>query len=608
MQTAWENLSDPIFHYAESRPGAEALNEGGRTLSYRELADRIAKASVLARDLGVKPGDLVAVAMPGSIDHIVLTFGLMRAGAIPIDMPARPPKGAIVNPLKLFEIGRVFREGSGLPAPPGTIVHEVNAAFLTELQSKRGDHREVRDADEVHNFSMTSGSTGLPRGVLTTRRQWLARFDTGMKLFPDVLDPDHPPRLLVIGGLAFSAFFFFLANQLFIGGPVVLMTENPDPELLRGQIDSWDDAVSLITPPLARKFLTMSSEGGPMFPKLRALFIGASPLYPEEKLAVAEKLTPNFREVYGSAACGFISSLSPGEIAAHAESVGRPAPGLEMQAVDAERKAVPAGAFGHLRCRGPGISKGFHGESALSPEKPEGFRDGWYYPGDIGGFDADGYILLKGRLADVIYRRGVEILPLELEQIIAGHESVAEVAVVGIKAKNETGTDQKVIGFVVPRSEPQKAALAQYCRANIPAEKFPDRVFFVKGLPKNANGKLDRMKLQSFASREAEKQIDGAGGETKAARMVMGQLERDARARETPLRFGSGGPDAGAVQTIAAIEAHLTALTDELLLKPQPNTTLSRRTRIARRRRRGSERELPLHGYSRFLRAGAAGG
>ena len=184
--------------------------------------------------------------------------------------------------------------------------------------------------------------------------------------------------------------------------------------------------------------------------------------------------------------------------------------GVEVEAVDAERKPVPVGAFGHLRCRGPGMSTGFYGESALSPEKPEGFRDGWYYPGDIGGFDKDGYILVKGRLADAIYRRGVEILPLEIEQIIAGHESIAEVAVVGINAKDKTGTDQQVIGFVVPRSEPQKAALAQYCRANIPTEKFPDRVYFVRGLPKNANGKLDRLKLKAIAERGPP------GGEEKA--------------------------------------------------------------------------------------------
>lgn len=561
MPSTWENLSDPIFHHAQSRPDAPAVIEGGRTISYRELADGIAKASIHFRELGVKPGDLVALAMSSNIDHVVLSFGLMRMGGVPLDLPPRPPARAIVNPVKLFKVSRLVRETDAIAAPADVPVHELNSDWQTQLAAQKGDHRIVRDADEVHNFSMTSGSTGISKGVMTTRRQWLARFDTAWKLFPDIFSAERPANLLIIGGMGFSAFFFFLANQLFVGGPVVLMTDNHKPDYLREQINRWDDAVSLITPPLARQFLAAAGEAGPMFPKLRALFIGAAPLYPDEKTAVLKKLTPNLREVYGSAACGFISTLAASEVAAHGHSVGRPAPGLEVQVVDAGRKPVSAGQPGHLRCRGAGISQGFYGETPASPEKPEGFRDGWYYPGDTGVIDADGYIHVKGRLSDVIYRRGTEISPLELEQIIAAHPSITEAAVVGVPGKDK---DEQVMAFVVPRAQPEKTALAEYCRARIPNEKFPDRVFFVKALPKNANGKLDRLQLKSLAKRGPPKPV------------VSLQTKREERAKQTPLRIGKGRPDAGGMQMIAAIEAHLQALGDELLVKTQPNCTLSR--------------------------------
>jgi long-chain acyl-CoA synthetase len=561
MPSTWENLSDPIFDHARLRPDALALIEGDRSVTYRELANGIAKASVHFHELGVKPGELVALAMSSNIEHVVLSFGLMRMGGVPLDLPPRPPARSIVNPVKLFNVSRLVRETNAITAPAGIQVHELDSDWQTKLAAQTGDHRNVRDGDEVHNFSMTSGSTGISKGVLTTRRQWLARFDTALKLFPDVFSSERPANLLIIGGMGFSAFFFFLANQLFVGGPVVLMTDNHKPDYLRDQINRWEDAVSLITPPLARQFLADAGEASPIFPKVRALFIGAAPLYPEEKAAVIKKLTPNLREVYGSAACGFISTLSAGEIAAHGDSVGRPAPGLEVEVVDAERKPVPAGQPGHLRCRGAGISQGFYGETPGTPEKPEGFRDGWYYPGDTGAIDADGYIHVKGRLSDVIYRRGTEISPLELEQIIARHPSIAEAAVVGVPGKDK---DEQVMAFVVPRAQPEKAALAEYCRASIPNEKFPDRVFFVKALPKNANGKLDRLQLKALAKRGPPKPV------------VSLQSKREERAKQSPLRIGKGRPDASGMQTIAAIEAHLQALNDELLVKPQPNCTLSR--------------------------------
>jgi|GEM_PF-370260 len=520
MQTVWENLSDPIFYHAERQPNAPALVQGDVTVSYGELASRIAKASVMMRDLGVNPGEIVAVAMASNIPHVVLSFALMRAGAIPLDLPPRPPPGAVANPVKLFNVKRVIRQGKVLGGAPEITFHNFDQAFIAEIQQKTGDHRVVRDADELHNFSMTSGSTGAPRGVMTSRRQWQARFESALTLFPDVLTPEKPPTLLVIGGMGFSAFYFFLSNQLFIGGRSVLMAENYNEKLVAEKINSYEDTATLITPPAARKLLSMASGDTPLFSKMRALFIGASPLFADEKLEVIKKLTPKFREIYGSAACGFISTLPPDEIADYSESVGRPFAGLEMNVVDGKGNLLPPGKVGHFRFRGPTISMGFFGSSGDNSERPEGFRDGWYYPGDLGSMDEAGYLSVRGRVSDVIYRGGVEIMPLELEQIMAGHESIAEVAVVGATDKEKGPQEQRVIGFVVPRTEPQKGPFAQYCRANIPQEKFPDRVFFVKELPKNANGKIDRQRLKMVAERGPPKAKEGAAqpqAESKAS-------------------------------------------------------------------------------------------
>lgn len=494
MAMNWTNLSDAIFEHAAARPDAPALIEGATTVSYGQLADLVGRTSVYLHDLGVQPGEVVAVALPSSIDHVVLSFALLRVGAVPLDLPPERPPGAIADPILHFKVGRAFL----LPQArgyDGAVVHRVGPEWRAGL-TKAGDRRVARDQDAMHFLHLTSGSTGAPKGIATSQAQWLGRFHASLKLFPDVLTPARPPRLLLVGGMGFSAFFFFLANQLCIGGPTVLMAEDHRPEHVAAAIAGWEDGACLITPPLVRHLLAMKPVPGGMFPKLRALFVGASPLFPAEKRAIVEKLTPRLYEVYGSAAVGFIAVLAPGDMDVHTETVGHVSPDLEVQAASGDGQPAAPGGIGHLRMRGPGVSSGLYGEAGAAAG-PEGFRDGWYYPGDVGTVDGAGYVRLKGRLADLATRRGVDIFMPEIEEAVQAHDSVLEAAAVGVTPAE--GGETRLIVFVVPKGEPQTPALSAHCRASIPAEKFPDRVFFVRGLPKTPNGKVDRRSLAAMA-------------------------------------------------------------------------------------------------------------
>lgn len=493
MALTWKNMSDPVFHWASKRPKSLAMVEGETRLTYAELAAHIGRAAAWVHDLGVKPGDVVAVAQSNNADHVILSFGLMRAGAVVLDMPPRrPPSPA--DPVKMFGLSRVF-VGPDAQALKGVPAHEVGPDWRQSLGKKKLDHRHVGDPDKVWYLSVTLGSTGIPKGIVTTHRQWLARYESAVALFPKIFDSAKPSNLIVAGGLGFSAFFFFLANQLFIGGPLIMLPEDPDRDRLVERIAAWDDATCLITPPVCRDFLQRAPAKGVLFPKMRALFIGASPLFPEEKHAAVKHLTANLHEVYGSAAVGFISALLPGDILKRDDTVGRVAPGLEVEIVGDDRKPAAPGHIGHMRCRGPGVSASFLGPKRNDPHAAEGFIDGWYYPGDLGTIDSKGYICLKGRASDMIVRRGVEILAPEIEQVLSSHPSVAEAAVI-VGTAPEKG--ERVVGFVVPRGVPDKAALGAYCRERIPAEKFPDTVYYLKEMPKTATGKVNRAKLKSM--------------------------------------------------------------------------------------------------------------
>jgi acyl-CoA synthetase (AMP-forming)/AMP-acid ligase II len=492
MAPVFENLSDAIFYHAQRRPAAPAIHQSATTLTYREFAGGVAKASVHLRDLGVKPGELVGLSLPTNIPHLILLFAVLRIGAVPVDIPLRRPSGR--DPFKMFGVKRVLTI-AGIKVGDVT-VHLLDDDWRAAILSKTGDHRFSGPPDQLYQFSLTSGSTGVPKGVITSQREWWERYRSAVALLPELITQERPPTLLAIGEISFSGFFFFIANQCCIGGPTVLVGHVENAEALVAAINAWEDTMFLATPNMCREMLAQAREGGPLFPKVRAMVVGAAPLYPDEKRAIMARLTANLYEVYGNAATGFITALRPAEMAQKADTVGRVAPGIAVDIVDPRGRLLPPGAIGHIRCRGSGVSQRFYGPATRSAAGPEGFRDGSYYPGDLGAIDPQGYLHLMGRVSDLITRRGITIYPPEIEAVLAAHPSVAEAAVVGLPGT--APEEEQVAAVVVPRgAKADLEEVAEHCRAHLPPEKHPNRLFWVESLPKTGPGKVDKQALKT---------------------------------------------------------------------------------------------------------------
>ena len=353
MAPIFNNLSDPIFFYARQKPQAPAIHEGGATVTWLQFATLVGRAAVHLRDLGVKPGELVVVSLPVNIAHLVLVFALLRIGAVPIDTPLRRPMQT--DPFALFGARRAITI-PGFEAPDGVTVHALDAAWKAAIETKTGDARYNGPSDNLLLFSLTSGSTGQPKGVVTSQREWWERYRSAAALFPELLDAERPPTLLVLGEMSFSGFFFFIANQICIGGPLALLGLLPSIDAVVEAINKWDDSVFLLTPPITRELLAKAGGGEPLLPKARGLMIGAAPLYPDEKERIKSLISPNVYEVYGNAATGFITALRPADIESRKETVGRAAPGMAVDIVDAQGRLAPPGAIGFVRCRGSGVS------------------------------------------------------------------------------------------------------------------------------------------------------------------------------------------------------------------------------------------------------------
>ncbi len=497
MNPAWQNITDPVFHWAAERPQAPALIQGPQTLTYAELAALVGKAAVHLDGSGFRAGDRVAINLTNSIDHFILTLGLLRLGVTTMEIPyntRQPPEPEL---LATHAIRTVFIEPAATPVA-GFPSIKLDAGWRGAIAQQRGDRRCSDNGDGIFIIVLTSGTTGMPKGGLTSHRQYFEGVRAQAAFFADrgVFSSERPANLLLAASVGFGAFLRRVVRQLFIGGPTTILPEYQHTIDLVKAIGAWDEAVCYVTSAVCRYLISCAPQQGVLYPRLRALIGAGSLLYPEEKLAVLARVSPNFYDSYGAEPFGMVAMLSPQEMRERPASVGRPPSFVEVQVVDESGRTLPPGSVGRLRCRG---TKGHTFIADLAAGGSKVFSHGWFYPGDYAHLDDAGYIYLKGRSVDVINRDGVALYATEIEAAVALHPSVAEVAVVGVP---RAVPGDELVALVVPRGQAQHEALALHCRNLLPRQSWPDRVFYAQALPKTAAGKIDHARVRAIIMAE----------------------------------------------------------------------------------------------------------
>ena len=503
MEPNWQNITDPVFHYARERPQATAFHEGHISLTYGDLAPLVANTTVYLDGLGICAGDPVGICLTNSIDHFILTLGLLRLGATVIEIPYNAQQAPSRELLAQFSVCTVFLEPNTVPVQ-GVKSVRVDAGWRGQIEHATGDRRYPGPGDDIFTITLTSGTTGAAKGSVTSHHQYFQRLRAYKELLAPsgVFSSELPAAFLLTSSIGYSTFFRRMVSHLFIGGPVVILPEFFYVLDLVKAIAAWDNAYCFVPSAFCRVLIGCAPAQGVLFPRLRALVTGGGFLYAEEKLAVLSRVTPNFYETYGASGFGTLSVLAPDAMRERGTSVGRPPSFVNVQVIGRDGAPLPVGSVWRLRCRGT-EGKGFVGETNL--EGDERFRDGWYYPGDFAQLDAAGYIYLKGRAADVIFRgKGVEVFASDIEQTLTAHPSVAEVAIVGVP---RPVLGEELVAVVVPRGQAQHEALVWHCRTRLPADHWPDRVFYAQSLPKTSAGKLDRARVRDLAMTEIRRQL-----------------------------------------------------------------------------------------------------
>ena len=487
------NLIDKFLQVVARNPAAPALIYQGEVWTRARFLRLVCNVSRRLHAQGVVPGGIVGISLDQSPLHLAAMFALARLGAV--SLPVHPQ----LNPLGQRRLMAQFgaRQLLGLPgsrALDGFTCFDLGNIASSSLPECDLNFIDYWPEPQVPaRLALTSGTTGVPGGILYSHEQWLHRIETTVE-YCDEMTRLMPSNLhLTMGSLAALA-------AVLAGGVVVFHTLH-DRASFYDTVRQYGITHTLMPPALIAELAELNGDEGFAFPSLKFLRIVGGGLTPQMTRLATSKLTPNIYLPYGISEVGAISIASPDLLENYPGYAGRLKPGVELEAVNPDDMVVPAGEIGELRVRVPGMPSAYYLNEERTAQR---FRDGWFYTGDMGFVTAQGLVSIEGRLDDRINLGGIKFYPESVEGILNSHPEIKESAVFVLPDEAENPV---LVAMVVPKhAGPMNPKLVDFLRGRSLGIKNPKRFFLVKALPKNPTGKILRHELPALVNRMRESQ------------------------------------------------------------------------------------------------------
>jgi long-chain acyl-CoA synthetase len=498
-------VADVIRRQAVARPDVVALRNGDRRCTYAELDERTSRLAQVLLQSGAGPGARVAHLDRTAIEVVELFVAAAKIGAVtvPLNWRLAPPELAAI----LADAGAVAlvagpayaQLASELAAqvPQDLDVLVAGADYEARLAAAPAlDPGHVGEGDDTVLQMYTSGTTGLPKGVLTTHRNLAAAVDSSpLWSFDEDTVSLTPLPMFHVGGLAWT--YLGLCN----GGTTILVTEF-EPQAVLDLLEHERVTNAVTVPTILQLLCAVPGAAERDFSALRSIAYGASPITtPVLKAALRTFKCPLFG-VYGlTETTGGVVQLEPedhdpdGPREHLLRSAGRPQPWVELQVVDpATGVQRAAGEVGEVWMRAPNVMAGYHRRpeetaAAITP-------DGWLRTGDGGYLDEEGFLFLTDRIKDMVVTGGENVYPVEVEEALSQHPAVREVAVIGVPDER-WGETVKAIVVLAAGAELEPGDLVAFARERLAGYKLPRAVEFVDELPRTPSGKVLKRELRA---------------------------------------------------------------------------------------------------------------
>ncbi|MEU9233193.1 type I polyketide synthase [Streptomyces subrutilus] len=498
-----------LLENATRFPHKTAFADDRRAVTYGDLQARTRRLAGHLAGLGVQRGDRVAICLGNTVSTVESYLAIVRAAGIGVPLnPASSlaeleyllaDSGAtvvITDPVQAERL-RGSAVGSGLtmlvtggaPGRPGA--HSYDELAVAEPAEAARDDLGL---DDVAWMFYTSGTTGRPKGVLSTQRNCLWSVAACYVPIPGLTDQD---RVLWPLPLFHSLSHIACVLSVTVVGATARIMDGSAAQDVITALGEDNSTFLAGVPTTYHHLVTAARQNGFSAPALRIGLVGGA--------VTGSGLRRDFEEVFGvplvdaygsTETCGAIT-INPPDGARVDGSCGLPVPGVGVRIVDPGTGLdVPVGQEGEVWVSGPNVMAGYHN----SPEATAAaMRDGWYRTGDLARRDDAGYFSIRGRIKELVIRGGENIHPEEIEAVLRTVESVADAAVAGVP--HET-LGEVPVAYVVPGpSGFDPATLIDRCREQLSAYKVPEQVHEVDAIPRTASGKTKRRMLAEQPSR-----------------------------------------------------------------------------------------------------------
>ena len=508
------NLAVWVERHGRLRPDEPALAEGERVhASWAEFAARTASAaSGLRESFGLSPGDRVAIVMRNRPEYLEAQFAIWHAGLVAVPVNARLHRDEIAYILEHSQTAVVVTDAEHA-ADVESLVGTV--ASLKDVVVAPGDRWDRltasspsplvdRQPTDPAWLFYTSGTTGQPKGATLTHRNLLM---ATLSYFADIDPVMAQDSILHAGPLSHGSGLYGLPHVARGAVSVIPQSGGVDGAEIAALIQRWPGISFFAAPTMVKRLGGDSAIAAADLSNLKTIIYGGAPMYLADLEAALAVFGPRLAQIYGQGETPMtITALSKADHADrthprwqdHMQSVGTPRTDVEVRVVDPTDHEVPIGEPGEIVVRGDVVMAGYWQQPEATADA---LRGGWLHTGDVGSFDADGYLTLRDRSKDLIISGGMNIYPREVEEALLVHPGVRAVSVIG-RPDPEWG--ESVVAFVVADGGalPSTDDLDRTCLDRIARYKRPKEYRFVESLPTNNYGKVVKRELRDLLREE----------------------------------------------------------------------------------------------------------
>lgn len=496
------NISQLLTRNAQYRPNHLAFVFNDQRLTYQEFNASVNQLCHAFLNIGVTKGSKVSTLLPNSFELYEIYWACAKIGAVCVPNSPMLRGSGFVNLLNDSDTDLVITN-KGLMPYIDEVRSELSCKNFWLIDSNENNYKSYHHQkenqpttepprvaihnDDPYNIMYSSGTTGLPKGIVIShqvRALYGSLFANYFRMTPESV-------VMHSGSIVFNGSFLTLIPVMFVGGTYILL-DHFDPHAVTEVIKNEQVTHTILVPSQIVSCLNLPTFNQENLQSLAYILSVGAPLLLEHKEELDRRAPNVFYELYGLTE-GFMTILDKTEFRKKTGSVGAAPQFMELKIVDDAGNELSSGKIGEIIGKSPLLMSEYH----KNPERTaEAIQNGWLFTGDVGYLDEDGYLFLTGRKKDLIISGGVNVYPVDIEEVIARHSTVENVSVFGIPHA-EWGETPIAAVILKQGAEVSTDEIKKFVNDNLEAryQKVSD-VFFVEDFPKNIAGKILKRELK----------------------------------------------------------------------------------------------------------------